>query len=539
MQARDKTLVSLSAGWIGLVAWLAATSAAEPPDPSGRVVAAADDRGAAPQPGATSGFGPRCLSSQDGAFLCLQRLQDSGSGLRGLLTYGTPTQEVKLADAPTLTVDGVKLPLSKAAPFADTDEQLSMIAVIQLAGRQKDKDAFPILQHGLGQLVQEVARLRQARIGFLGYNVTRASYQPNVELGDAAALGAVVQGLQLPDIKALSFELHDALDEAVSRLEHEPASRRKLVVVFTDGEEKDRARAQLFQKLARRANQADIVVDAIMFPSPNEPKDFLRVFVESTGGAIRRSRDLPTLGAAFDATVMELTRQTVATFLLDRAARLRIASLRTHQIELRQGALLLKSTWPVEVRSATVPAVQRASTPEPSSQGGWLIWCMAAAALAGGGLLLFFRRDWRLPWVGTSPVAPPRAPPPPPPPPSVSTDQGNSPPQPAPGGSPRITERRAICWLYEVKRQRTHVVDRFPFTVGNDLDCDLVLGGLDQAASVCVINSDGRNFYLQSQQEGTVPYRRKLLTRREVLPDRAEFAVGTHRLVIFETPLTD
>lgn len=550
MQAKRTIRVSAWALGITLVVWLAATRAAAQPSQPGSNNTSADERGAVTAT-SVSGATARCVQGQDGSSLCLQALQNTGTSLRAFLTAGTPSQEVKFLEAPALTVDGVKLTPNKAVAFADSDEPLSVIAVIQLAGRQKDKEAFPVLQQGLLLLGQTVTKLRQVRIGVLGYNVTRASYQPNVELGEVSRLPAVVQALQLPDIRAVSFELHDALDEAITRLDHESASRRKMIIVFTDGEEKDRSRVQLFEKLVRRANQADIVVNVIMLPSRGEPKDFLSAFVEGTGGKIRQSRDLPTLGAAFEATMTELTKQTVATYSLDRLPLARAGGRRVHQVQLEQGPLLLKTSWQLDWRSPTVtPHGEQVPSTESGATAGsplLIIVISGAAVVVGSGLLLLRRKNFRrsptdqvkvVPTVRTPPALPPSPTVRNPvnPPPSVAPVYPAVPP---PNASQATPDGQAVCWLYEVKRQRTHLVDRFPFSVGNDLDCDLVLGGLGEPVAVGLLSADGHNFYLQAQPEGRWSLRGRLLARRELLAERTEFAVGNHRLVLFKTPLNE
>lgn len=509
-----------------------------------------------PQPAAAPTSGPplpatgtRCtVQAQNGAWLCLQGLRDAGTTLRAYLTYFQDKAGLQLVKNPTLALDGVPQRIINVSTFEKSGEQLSVQMVVKFVGTVADAEIHPSLRMGVDTVIKKAGKLPGSRIGLIGYNVRRANYQPNVELGDDAGLQNAA-GLVTPIGGGLSFELFDALNEAINRLEREPAAQRRVLLVFTDGLEKDRDRDRLFQQLAQRAVRADVLVQTIMMPN-REPKPYIRVLADSTGGLTQVPQDGDGVTRAFEHVANDLLNQSVVTYDLVRPATARPGIRQRHSITLAYQGLSLSATedilWanPSATQKPAMGMAQQAdSAPMDLSFLSTLLRVLIpVAVIVGLGLLVLslvskrFRKGPKSEGTGNVFLL------------DGSTLKGSAGarvpvasmplfPLARPGSKGRPAPL-VVFWLYEVDRQRTHAVTRFPFTIGNDLDCDLVLRGVGSDVASCQICFDRKQASLRKWQGAPPLMNGKQLDGAMPVQERAEFTVAGQRLVLFETSIS-
>jgi len=507
----------------------------------------------APQAIAAAGLllpsnGPRCVTDgQRGSWLCLQGLRNVGTTLRAYMTYVQGADGIQLVKNPTLSLDGVPQRIVGANSIAKSGEPLSVLIVVKLVGNLSDAEVHSSLRVAVDNVISKAQKLPGSRIGLIGYNVRRANYQPNVELGDDAGLRTAAQ-LVPPVGVGLSFELFDALNEAVNRLEREPSERRRVLLVFTDGIEKDRDRERLFQQLAQRVARADVLVQVVMMPN-REPQPYIRALADNTGGMTQVPQDGDGVTRAFGHLADTLLNQSVVTYELANPTTARLDSRQRHNIVLAYQGLSLSAAenilWP-SAPAAQQPAgsqtQQNDRAPlDPSFVRTLFGGLVSVTAVAGLGLLLIelVRRRYRN---GPQPEGTG----------NVFLLEGNAPkgaagarapvaavplfPTTRPGPMGRSAPL-VVLWLYEVGRRRTHVVSRFPFSIGNDLDCDLVLKGVGGQVASCQICFDRQQILLRKWQGEPPQMNNKPVDGTMPVHGRSEFTVAGQLLVLFETTI--
>ena len=91
--------------------------------------------------------------------------------------------------------------------------------------------------------------------------------------------------------------------------------------------------------------------------------------------------------------------------------------------------------------------------------------------------------------------------------------------------------------LLRIVEQVAEQID-IPFTIGNDLDCDLVLRGVGSDVASCQICFDRKQASLRKWQGAPPLMNGKQLDGAMPVQERAEFTVAGQRLVLFETSIS-
>lgn len=160
-----------------------------------------------------------------------------------------------------LQLDGEKMESArKLTRFVQAKEPILVVAVVQLAATMDVK--VEDLRRDVRQLAQSVAAVPESRMGLVGTAVTvkhLAKMEPRESV--LSALTKLEVEPRSPDVQIL-----DALRLAIDTLRMEKAGARKLIVLFSDGQESAYRKGD-FVNVGEHAEQAGIVIDTICYGS--------------------------------------------------------------------------------------------------------------------------------------------------------------------------------------------------------------------------------------------------------------------------------
>lgn len=476
--------------------------------------------------GARAEVTSRCTES-DSPRLCVQRLRATPEHLQLLVTLTPKDGSVQLAEGLQLSLDDQPLTLTGTRSSESLKEPIDVIAVVQQIGVAAS--SWSPLQQGLASLADAIERFPDSRLGLMGYSDTKTLYYPDLQLGPVQTARKALQSMEPANSRATSFELYDAVGEAIKRVSTDGSAsqRRRMVLIISNSQEREKQRDKLFERLAESAQHQGVVVSLVLLPGM-KARPFLVKLIEATGGSIYSAAGTGELLHALEGVRAEIEQQTVATF--SRPTSLTSSGSQLRSISVRHGGLSLSLKIKSDMPAVLSPLPQHA-TGAGSRVSAKPLWPRVRTALilvlglgvAGVALAWASYALWQR--LGTRDAQPAKDP-----------ATFSSVPAPAIGG-----ERPTVYWVYETESLRTHLIPRFPFSIGNDIDCDLVLRGLDASASSCTLRTDRSGLLLHPRNPrggSGVKMRGQLLERAVPIGDRCEFSVGPHRLVLFETLLS-
>lgn len=521
---------------------------------------------------------PGCAGQAMKRLCVLQILQPAGAPDQLQLLLGAPESGVK-ALAPSamrLQIDGVEQP-PRAATEKPAETPIDVMFVLQLGQGGEAARLFPGLQKGLAGFAERVRKLSGSRVAFLGYNDERSTFSPNAALtADSKAIGATIQQLQLRQRKRSSWYLSSALRSAVTQMRRQEVnpSRRRALIVYSDGVDADdpATTTDAFSEVVSEAAKIGLVVYALVpLPADEAAPDVVAQLAQPTGGREIRTPDAETLQRALEQLGEQVSSPTVASFQLRRPKGVTAGLTKRHSFQVASAGFEQPLKFEAEVRW---PESENISSGFPYAPGG-----MAVLVLGGLGGLAWYGLSRRrqgsggpqFPNKGTvapaqpakppavaSPAAEkPRSGPPPLPPvrpvaktaPPVSPSpapwappkegQSAKPSQASRGSSPppratSATRHRLIC---EVSSQQEHRLERLPFSIGNDLDHDLLVSGADGDPCGCTLKLDRKRGVVVLHPQKGVLLQGRPLTRPADLADSAEFQVGPQRFQYVEREL--
>jgi len=124
-------------------------------------------------------------------------------------------------------------------------------------------------------------------------------------ISDPSLLDAAIDQMSLGPID-MGTRLYDAVDFALSALQ--PASGRKAVIIFTDGE--NTWGKATMQSTLHQAEESDVIIYTLQYGNPAAQR-YLRQLAEKTGGRYFMAADVNTISRSFAEVAEELRRQYV------------------------------------------------------------------------------------------------------------------------------------------------------------------------------------------------------------------------------------
>lgn len=201
--------------------------------------------------------------------LHLQRLRFNLPDVTAYLTLvkedGTPIHGKSASDF-KLQIDGERMESAiNLTTFAQTKEPIFVVAVVPLTATM-DK-TLEDLRDDVRQLAQAVEAVPESRMGLIGYAADVKCFV-KMERSDRV-LSALPQLTGEPP--STDAKLLDALRLAIDTLRLETTAARKLVVLFSFGQEAAYRKGD-FLNLGEHAEQAGIVIDTIYYGSADSSR---------------------------------------------------------------------------------------------------------------------------------------------------------------------------------------------------------------------------------------------------------------------------
>lgn len=192
--------------------------------------------------------------------------------------------------------------------FERAREPVYVVFVVQISAAMEP--ALEELRKGLRLLGDAVARVPESRISVITYaeNVKRL-----VDSGSPSEAGAASTRLKI-DADATEAHMIDALTIAMDILRGQDKSKRRMVVLFSDGTDL-KADKKAFEDFGRSAGKDGIAIDTVGF-APFEPGR-LRSLIEmsrESGGTSRGAKNVDEIGKRFTSVAAGILRQYVALF---------------------------------------------------------------------------------------------------------------------------------------------------------------------------------------------------------------------------------
>lgn len=488
------------------------------------------------------------LNAADGAVsrYCMPRLELRDSLLQvSLLSSGAK----ELSTPPSLLLDGKPLAPARDKPllrWPDGGLPLDVVMVVQTAGT--DEELWPEIRTGLGQVLEAVYKKADSRVGVFGYGEQLKPSPGTLWFESGSEMRAAILELKTPaESLGTQLQLVWALSTAVTKLSlQDHPERMRLLLLFTDGmtREKPQDQAALFADLAEVAQRAGVAINVIMSPG-NRPSKALANLPLATGGLLHAPRR-EDLAATFSEVANNLVQHVILRYVVDPSLPGAAGPRERHTVQLGLDG------GPVELRIGSInrsplPDVDSGShlTPRqlppshlPAPRRWSSLWYLLATvflllALALGGM-------WR--WLGLG---------------QGEAVQGLSLAERLQrqrgvlrqvlfglGLGPSRVELAAtapLLMVFDQLARQTYVLGSLPYSIGNEIRCDLVLPGLKGPVLRCAVEHDRRHGYILVPSPGVTPGQvladDVALTRPLVLRDRLELRMGNHRLVFFLTPV--
>jgi hypothetical protein len=225
---------------------------------------------------------------------------------------GKPLEGLKSADI-QLSVDAVSMGTPKTlTQFAATKEPISVVVVCQTAGGL-DGPLLAEVKTGLLQLALSIVGITGSTMGILGYG---RSTQRLLEAGSGLEIASAIRELKV-DSAVPELHMLDTLLTAIDLLKLQPASRRKLIVLISDGSDLS-TDSKAFSAVGNCAQEAGIVIDSIGYnqTDANKLSTLLQITKRSYGTA-RVVNSAPELSAGLGLIVEEIQKQYVVTYRLN------------------------------------------------------------------------------------------------------------------------------------------------------------------------------------------------------------------------------
>lgn len=486
------------------------------------------------------------LNAADGAVsrYCMPRLELRDSLLQASLIWSGAKE---LSTPPSLLLDGKPLAPARDKPllrWPDGGLPLDVVMVVQTAGT--DEELWPEIRTGLGQVLEAVYKKPDSRVGVFGYGEQLKPSPGTLWFESASEMRAAILELKTPtESLGTQLQLVWALSTAVTKLSlQDHPERMRLLLLLTDGmtREKPQDQAALYADLAEVAQRAGVAISVIMSPG-NRPSKALASLPLATGGLLHTPRR-EDLAGTFSEVANNLVQHAILRYAADPSLlgapgpRERHAvqlGLDGGPVELRIGSINRSAPPEVDSDSHSAP-----SPPLPShlpAPRRWSpLWYLLAAAflllaLALGGM-------WRWPGLGHGAAA-------------LSLAERLHRQRDALrqvlfglGVGPARVELEAtapLLMVFDQLARQTYVLGSLPYSIGNEIRCDLVLPGLKGPLLRCSVEHDRRQGYVLVPTPGLTPGQvladDVALTRPVVLRDRLELRMGGHRLVFFLTPV--
>lgn len=491
----------------------------------------------------TAVAGSLCVQDGNSGRLCLQGLIDDGSQLQAHITWLDQSLAPVLLTAPSMKIEDKSVPLLRVIPFKQSGEAMDMVLVVQRLAIAPE--LWPAVRAGLSSLLDVAYQNPKSRAGVMGYGSEKATYEPLVIFDEQVTVRKTVDQLEPLASKSSRPVLQDALGAAIDRLdEFGMPHRQKHLIVFSDGTDSERDKIpdgqkaspqeKLFDRLVQRANRAGVTISVVLL-SDLRPK-YLTALVDATGGNIfPAAEEVEPLKQAFVLAASSIASQNVALF-----SRPILPSIpatggrREHAVSIEERGLAINASvlvdWAPPAQSIPLPG-QLLADREKKDGGAaaslaWLkrglIALLCLGLLAGvlwGGRLLF--RSWK----NDAPRAEDR---------QIDLPESGASPVTARVGA----DENARYWLYDPHAQDTYFIPKLPCGVGNDLDCDVLLPGVQLAQSACIIESGDDSLVVRpwtlGREGARVTLRGSPMDRPMRLRDGDEIIIANRRLIFFE-----
>jgi Ca-activated chloride channel family protein len=158
-------------------------------------------------------------------------------------------------------------------------------------------------------------------------------------ISDPSLLGAAIDQMS-PGPIDMGTRLYDAVDFALNALQ--PASGRKAVILFTDGEN-TWGKATMKSTLLR-AEESEVIIYTLQYGNPPAQK-YLRQLAEKTGGRYFMAPDVGTINRSLAEAAEELRRQYVLGYQPSEAAQKRQERKITVKVHLQRVAVRARRSY--------------------------------------------------------------------------------------------------------------------------------------------------------------------------------------------------
>lgn len=255
--------------------------------------------------------------------------------------------------------------------FDQAKEPIFVVGVVQVGGTVDEK-VLAEAKAGMRRLNDAVGKTPGGRMGILAYSSKTSRI---LEFGTATETDSAIGKLAL-DTESSEMQMLDALRTAIDLLKQQEKSRRKLIVLVSDGIDVNNEK-KYFTEIGTRAQLGGIVIDTVGYNAFDASKlKFLREMTNRCYGTDRVAKVPADMGQKFNAIVDEIEKQYIVTFPLSIVGG---DQEQVFQVVTASGKEAFSNTVQEKLPSkADIPA-----TPGAKDKSKWWLYALIAAGVLG------------------------------------------------------------------------------------------------------------------------------------------------------------
>jgi hypothetical protein len=260
--------------------------------------------------------------------------------------------------------------------FDQANEPIFVVGVVQVGGTVDEK-VLAEAKSGMRRINDAVGKTPGGRMGLLAYSSKTLRLQ---EFGTSTETDSAIGKLAL-DTESSEMQMLDALRTAIDLLKQQEKSRRKLIVLVSDGIDVNNEK-KYFTEIGTRAQQGGIVIDTVGYNAFDASKlKFLREMTNRCYGTDRVAKTPADIGQKFNAIVDEIEKQYLITFPLSIVGEDQDL---VFQIQTASGKEAYSNTIQEKLPSKAKIAV----APGAKEKTKWWLYALIAAGVLGAILII-------------------------------------------------------------------------------------------------------------------------------------------------------